>query len=188
MKLPLQITFRHMPPSPALEVRINELASRLDRFSSQIMRCQVIIDAPHRHQHQGAIYEIHIHVTLPGGERVVSREHRQRHSHEDVHVALRDAFDALRRQLEDFERERRQDVKHSEPQPRGWISELYPEEDFGRIQTTDGRSIYFHRNSVIGHSFDSLNSGTEVRFVEEQGERGPQASSVHVVAHEGSRI
>jgi cold shock CspA family protein len=185
MQLPLQITFRHMPPSPALEARIQALAQHLERFSSQITSCHVIIDAPHQHQHRGKIYEVHIHLTLPKGELVVQREHRQRHSHEDAHVALRDAFDALKRQLEDFERERRQDVKHREAQPSGWISELYAVEGFGRIQTKDGRSLYFHKNSVIGHDFDHLNTGMEVRFVEEAGERGPQASTVKIVSHPG---
>lgn len=185
MRLPLQITLRGMEPSAAMETRIRELAGRLDRFSAQIMRCQVIVEAPHRHQHQGALYEAHIHVTVPGSELTASREHRALHSHEDVYVALRDAFRAMRRQLEDYERERRQDVKHHEPQPVGWIAELSPLEDFGRIETDDGRSLYFHRNSVVGADFERLTTGTEVRFVEESGERGPQASTVHVVAHPG---
>jgi ribosomal subunit interface protein len=138
MRLPLQITLRGMEPSAAMETRIRELAGRLDRFSAQIMRCQVIVEAPHRHRHQGALYEVHIHVTVPGSELTASREHRALHSHEDVYVALRDAFRAMRRQLEDYERERRQDVKHHEPQPVGWIAELSPLEDFGRIETDDG--------------------------------------------------
>jgi len=183
MRLPLQITFRHMPPSAALEARIRELAVHLERFSAQIISCQVIIEAPHQHQHQGKIFEVHIHVTVPKGDLVAEREHRQRQSHEDVYVALRDAFDAMRRQLEDYERVRRQDVKHREPEASGFISELYPAEDYGRIQTQDGRSIYFHKNSVVSHDFDRLNTGTEVRFVEEAGERGTQASTVKVVGY-----
>jgi cold shock CspA family protein/ribosome-associated translation inhibitor RaiA len=149
------------------------------------MRCHVIVEAPHKHGHQGRLYEVHIQLTTPGGELIANREHRERHSHEDVYVALRDAFRALRRQLEDQERERRQDVKHHEPGPTGWISQLYPAEDFGRIETDDGRSIYFHRNSVVGHDFERLTTGTEVRFVEESGDHGPQASTVKVVAHAG---
>ncbi len=185
MQLPLQITFRGMEPSAAMETRIRELAARLERFSAQIMRCHVIVEAPHQHQHRGALYEVHMHVTVPGGELTASREHRERHSHEDAHVALRDAFRAMRRQLEDYERERREDVKHHEPQPVGWIAELSPVENFGRIETDDGRSLYFHRNSVVDADFDRLTTGTEVRFVEEGGDRGPQASTVHVVTHPG---
>ena len=185
MRLPLQITFRGMEPSAAMEARIRELAERLDHFSTQIMRCQVVVEAPHRHQRRGGLYEVHMHVTLPGGELAASREHRELHSHEDAYVALRDAFHAMRRQLEDYERKRRQDVKHHESRPTGWIAELSPLEHFGRIRTGDGRSLYFHRNSIVDADFDRLTTGTEVHFVEESGDHGPQASTVHVVAHPG---
>ncbi len=185
MLLPLQITFRNLEPSAALEARIRELAQRLERFSAQIVHCHVIVEAPHKRGHQGHLYEVHIQLTTPGGEAIANREHRERRSHEDVYVALRDAFRAVRRQLEDYERERRQDIKHHEPEPTGWISELSPAEDFGHIETSDGRTLYFHRNSVIGSDFDRLTTGTEVRYVEESGARGPQASTVKVVTHPG---
>jgi ribosomal subunit interface protein len=187
MRLPLQITFRQMEPSAALEARVRELAQRLDRYSSLIMGCHVTINAPHQHHHQGKLYEVHIHLTVPGGEIVASKQHHEHHSHEDAFVALRDAFRAAERQLEDYERVHRHDVKHHEPWPSGWISLLSPAEDFGRIETSDGRSIYFHRNSVVGEDFDRLTSGAEVRFVEEAGERGPQASSVQLVPHSAPR-
>jgi ribosomal subunit interface protein len=188
MRLPLQITFRHMDPSPALEARIRELAARLDRFSAHIMRCQVTIEAPHQHHRQGQRYEVGIDLTVPHGELVANREHRERQSHEDVYVALRDAFRAVRRQLEDYERQHRQDVKHHEPPLHGRVAEIYPAEDFGRIQSSDGRSIYFHRHSVLGGEFERLTTGTEVRFVEETGDHGPQASTVHVESHGAPRL
>ncbi|MGP8098825.1 MAG: HPF/RaiA family ribosome-associated protein [Steroidobacteraceae bacterium] len=112
MLVPLQITWRNIEPSAAVEARIHELAQRLEKFSAHIISCQVIVEAPHKHGHQGHVYEVHIHVTTPGGSAVANREHRMQHSHEDVYVALRDAFHAVRRQLEDYERERRQDVKN----------------------------------------------------------------------------
>jgi len=115
MRLPLQITFRQMEPSAALEARARELAQRLDGFSSHIMSGHVIIEAPHHHQRQGKLYEVHVELTVPGGEIVASRQHSERHSHEDPYVALRDAFQAVRRQLENYEREHRHEVKHHEP-------------------------------------------------------------------------
>jgi cold shock CspA family protein len=78
-------------------------------------------------------------------------------------------------------------VKHHEPAPQGWVSELYPVEDFGRIKTSDGRSIYFHRHSVLGTDFDRLATGMEVHFTEESGDHGPQASTVKVVSHGAPR-
>ena len=150
------------------------------------MGCHVTINAPHQHHHQGKLYEVHINLTMPGGEIVASKQHHEHHSHEDAFMALYDAFRAAE-QLENYERVHRHDVKHHEPWPSGWISLLKPAKDFGRIETSDKRSIYFHRNSVVGEDFDRLTSGTEVRFVEEAGERGPQASSVQLVPHSAPR-
>lgn len=116
MQLPLQITFRHMEPSPALEARIRELAARLERFSPQIMRCHVIVEPAPHHQHQGGLHDFHIDITLPDAEIAIRKAHAADHAHEDAYVALRDAFRAARRKLEDYERKRRLDVKtHTGP-------------------------------------------------------------------------
>lgn len=72
-------------------------------------------------------------------------------------------------------------IKTHETMPHGRISELHPEEDYGRIVTADGGDIYFHRNSILNADFDSLEIGAEVLFVEQEGDEGPQASSVRVV-------
>jgi cold shock CspA family protein/ribosome-associated translation inhibitor RaiA len=182
MILPLQITFRHMDPSPALEGRIRQLASRLDRFSEQITRCHVIVQPRARHKRQGSLYEFRIDITLPDQEIAIRHAHPADHAHEDPYVALRDAFVAARRKLEDYERKRRGDVKRRNAPAHGWIRELDAERGSGRIETRDGRLIYFHRNSVVGARFQDLTAGTQVRFAEEAGDLGPQASTVHVIA------
>jgi cold shock CspA family protein len=87
----------------------------------------------------------------------------------------------MRRQLEDYARTLRGDVKTHELPDHGHIVELVPAEDYGRIETPDGRSVYFHRNSVLDGDFDDLEEGAEVRFAEESGAEGPQASTVHVI-------
>ncbi|MBI3915830.1 MAG: cold shock domain-containing protein [Betaproteobacteria bacterium] len=96
-------------------------------------------------------------------------------------MAIRDAFDAVRRQLEDYMRRQDRRVKAHEAPPHGRVVELYPAEGYGRIQTADGKLVYFHRNSLVDADFDKLETGAEVRFSEEQGELGPQASTVYVV-------
>jgi cold shock CspA family protein len=118
---------------------------------------------------------------FPGGEVVVSREPSAHHAHEDVYVAVRDAFKAVRRQMQDRQRLRRGDVKPHAEAPHGTVSVVDAERGFGRIATADGRDVYFHRNSVVNDSFEHLTPGTEVRFNEERGDEGPQASSVYVV-------
>ncbi len=181
MKLPLQITFRNMDPSEAVEANIREKAEKLDKFYSQIMGCRVVVEEHHQHHHKGNLFHIRIDLTVPDKELVVSREHDQDHAHEDIYVAIRDAFNAARRQLEDYSRRRGQHVKSHETPPHGRISQLSPEEDYGKIDTPDGREIYFHRHSVLNQDFDKLEIGAEVRFDEEQGDFGPQASTVKVV-------
>ncbi|WP_126454686.1 HPF/RaiA family ribosome-associated protein [Sulfuriflexus mobilis] len=180
MKIPLQITFRNMEPSDAVEAKIREKAAGLEQYAKDIMSCRVIVEAPHKHHHKGNIYAVIIDVTLPGNEVVVDRNPGQDHAHEDVYVAIRDAFNAVRRQLEDYLRLRRNKVKTHETLPHGAIKELFPEQDYGVIDTQDSRDIYFHRNSVINADFDKLKVGDSVHFSEEMGEEGPQASTVHV--------
>ncbi len=181
MKLPLQVTFRQVDPSPALESRIRELAARLERYSDQIMGCHVTVMAPHRHSHQGALYDVRIDITVPDREIAIHRANPRDPSHEDPYVALRDAFRAARRRLQDYERRRYRRPKQRAELPHGRISELDPARGFGRIETADGRLVYFHGHSVLGCPFDQLQVGDQVRFVEEPGDRGPQASTVHVL-------
>jgi ribosome-associated translation inhibitor RaiA len=116
MILPLQITFRGMAPSPALEARIRVLASRLERFSDHIRRCHVIVQTLAHHERHGFLYDFRIDITVPEGEIAIRHAHPADRSHEDPYVALRDAFRAARRKLEDYERKRRHQVK-SRSQP-----------------------------------------------------------------------
>lgn len=178
-QLPLQITFRNMGPSEAVEARIRERIQGLDRFYDQIISCRVVVEQHHRHHHQGNLFHVRVDLRVPDGELVANREPGEHHAHEDVYVAIRDAFDNVRRQLEDFSRRRRMDVKTHAVPPHGRVAELYP--DYGKIETHDGRLVYFHRNSVVDGDFPSMKMGSEVRFSEEAGERGPQATTVHLV-------
>lgn len=180
MQIPLQITFKDIPQSDAVEARIREKVEKLERFVAQIMHCRVTVEVPHLHHHKGNLYNIRIDVTLPGNEIVSNRRPDEHHAHEDIYVAIRDAFAATQRQLEDYVRRRRGKVKRHTPEPHGKIAELVPYEDYGIIQTDDGREIYFHRNSVVDEDFDKLEIGARVHFAEEMGDNGPQASTIHV--------
>ena len=181
MQIPLQITFRQMDPSPALEARIREESARLDKFNEHIMSCRVVVESPHKHKHKGKLYHIHIDLKVPGKEIVVTREHHDNQAHEDVYVTIRDAFNSMQRQLEDHIRRQRGEVKSHEMPSHGRVLALLPMEDYGKIETPDGRIIYFHHNSVLDNAYDKLEVGSEVRFVEEAGEQGPQASTVMLI-------
>jgi cold shock CspA family protein/ribosome-associated translation inhibitor RaiA len=180
MRLPLQITFRNMHPSEAIESAIRERAGKLDRFSDLIMGCRIVVEARHRQHHQGKLYHVRINLAVSGDEVVVSREPALHHPHEDVYVAIRDAFDAARRRLEDCARRQRHQVKVHDAPPRGRIVRLDDTKQCGFLETPDGREIYFHQNSLVNAEFDRLKVGDRVRFHEEAGEKGPQASAIHV--------
>src|SRR5688572_24220944 len=104
MPIPLQITFRGLEPSEAIDRVTRDKARRLERFHERIASCHVTIDAPPQHQRKGGTYHVHVNLNVPGGEIVASRESGNNHAHEDVYVALRDAFAAIVRQLEDHVR------------------------------------------------------------------------------------
>jgi len=186
MQVPLEITFRNLGRSEAIEAEARERALELERFVPEIISCRVTIEAPHRRKRKGKLYRVLVDVRVPGAEIVACRDPDKDSSHEDVYVAMRDAFDAARRQLEDRIRIARGKVKSREGPPRGTIEGLYPERDFGRITTPEGRLIYFHRNSVVNADFGRPAVGDEVRFNEQGGPDGPQASTVHLVARRGA--
>jgi ribosome-associated translation inhibitor RaiA/cold shock CspA family protein len=180
MQVPLQISFRHMDPSPALEARIRQRAEELEKFFGRITACRVVVECANRRPQQGRLFEVHIDLNLPGAEIAVGRDPGANHAHEDAHVAVRDAFDAVRRRLEDHVRDHRGAVKQHAVPDHGRVARLLFDRDCGFIVTPTGEEIYFHRNSVAGAAFDKLEIGTEVRFVAQPSEsaQGPQASTV----------
>jgi ribosomal subunit interface protein len=176
MIIPLQITARDVVLSETMREEIAERAAKLDKVYDSIMRCRVVVEEPKRHPHEGKIYSVHVILTVPGGELVTKRELGK-----DLFVAMRDAFQAARRQLEEFARAQRGEVKsHVEP-PRGLISALFYEDGYGFLTAPEGYDVYFHENSIVNKDFKRLAIGMEVRFAEEMGEKGPQASSVVVL-------
>ena len=111
MNFPLEITFRHMDASPALEARISALVARLERFSSHVMRCHVTVEAPHQHHQQGNLFNVRIDIAAPSSQISIQRTSARDPSHEDPYLALRDAFRAARRKLQEYERSRRGELK-----------------------------------------------------------------------------
>jgi len=178
MKIPMQITLRNVDQSEALETRIREKAKKLESFFEHIISCRVVVDMPHNHKHQGKAFNIRIDVGVPGREIVVNRDR-----HEDVYVALRDAFDATRRQLDDYVQRLRGDTKHHQPEFVGAVLRLFPDDGCGFILRADGDELYFHRDNVVSPAFHQLNVGDEVKFIEELAAEGPQAKRVSIGRH-----
>lgn len=182
METPIEITFKNMDRSEFVERRVQKEAAKLDRFFGRTGSIHVVIDATNHSQHSGKLYRVGVHMKVPPGRSIdVGHAKPQTHAHEDVYVAIRDAFSAARRRLQDHARRVDGRVKAHKPPLHGRIARLIPGEDgYGFVATSDGREIYFHQNSVTGDGFKHLREGTEVRVVVAEGEseQGPQASTV----------
>ena len=132
MQIPLQISFRNMESSAAVDSRIREEVNKLGELYERIVGCRVMVEIPHRHREMGKRFGVRVYLTMPGGEIVANNEpslHATRQDletevrqkdeetaapHKDVYVAIRDAFRAARRQLKEFAREQRGEVKYHE--------------------------------------------------------------------------
>ena len=198
MEYPLQISFRNIRPSLTIEEWIREEARKLDTFYDHVMSCRVAVEMPHRHHKKGRLFHVRIDLTVPGEEIVVKREpslsRSSRQSGEaqlrkrlelntprkDVRLAINEAFKAAGRRLQDYARRHRGDVKSHTPTQMGRVTEIISAKSHGFLTSEDGRRIYFHCNSVLRHGFARLKVGTVVRFVEELGDKGPQASTVRI--------
>jgi cold shock CspA family protein len=182
-----------------LEDFVRQQAAKLERYYKGITSCRVLMELHGRHQH-GNLYHVRIDLGVPDGELLVKHEPNIHGTLQDVDAheavksaelgrvhkypqrALLDAFSEMRRRLQDYVRERRGDVKErAEALTTGNVSSLFPQEDYGFLTTSDDRQFYFHRDSVVDGHFDRLRIGSAVRFAEEMGEKGPQASTVHLV-------
>ena len=197
--IPTQITFRGLAHSDALESDIRDRVAWLEQFYSGIVGCRVLVEVPHRHRHDGRHFHVRIETTVPGRPPIVishepslhgplkdfeEEAHRKDAEIESVHryarVAVHEAFDAARRRLQDAAREQRGAVKTHEVPAHGTVAQISQADGWGFIQA-DERQIYFSRASVLDNAFDELVVGMPVAFVEEQGEKGPQASTVRML-------
>jgi cold shock CspA family protein/ribosome-associated translation inhibitor RaiA len=183
MTTPVQVVFRGMEPSAAAYDRIRERASDLDRLLPGIVSTHVTVQAPHHHHHKGQLYEVRVVVHAPGQEVVVNREGVQDHAHEDVFVAIRDAFDALERRLQDLARRRDHRMAQHAVPSHGRIARISFHEGYGFVETADGLEVYFHEHSVVGGRFAALQVGDEVRIeiADRESDKGPQASTVRPI-------
>ncbi len=178
MQEPFRLSFRNMAAPIGVEEQVRARIAELEQYSGRIVGCNVTVEPSNRRHHRGNLYHVRIELFVPGGEIVVRRDPPEHHAHEDLPVALRDAFNAAQRQLQDRMRELRGDVKAHAPPAIGKIASLLP--DHGFLVTESGEEVYFHKNAVLGAGYDGLNIGDKVRYVvhEGEGEQGPQASTV----------
>ena len=176
MQSTLKITSKDFTISDSLQAEIRDKVSKLERFFDDLIDCEIAIEAPVGHHKKGGPYSVRIDMQVKGKELVVSQR-----PNVDLQAAVRDAFDAARRQLEDYSRQTQHKTKTHESTVIARVTKIFPKEGYGFIGTPEGRELYFHRNSVLDPGFDRLEVGTDVRFDEEMGEKGPQATTVKAI-------
>lgn len=162
MQLPLQIVYRGMAYSEAVEAKIREKAAKLETFHPHIMSCRITVEHEGRQRHQDKRFNVRIDLHIPSREIAVTRE-----EHADVYVALRDAFEAAKRLLEEDLRMLRRQVKRHETPQHGRVTRLNG--NHGYIETPSGEEIYFSQENVATPPFESLKVGAEVQFLLEPG-------------------
>ncbi len=178
MQLPLQITFRNVSASDPIDAYVRQRAAKLGTFYKRITGCRVAVEAPHRRRRSGRHWRVRIDLTVPGHEIVVSRVPEDSVANQDVYAAIDQAFDEAGRRLEDHIRRIRDVMPHESEYRTGRVTKLWGFEGYGFLAGADGTEVYFHRNAVRSGAFDRLHIGSKVRFLEEMGDKGPQASAV----------
>lgn len=175
-----RISFHGFSASPTLKALVEEQIDQLERFHPRVIGCHVTVEVPHRRHRKGRVWHVKVDVSLPGDDVVITREAEVGKRHERPEAAIRDAFKDARRLLKERRSKQVGQIKVHEGQPVARVDAING--DHGFLTTEDGRSIYFHENSVLGGGFDQLKRGEPVAFVEEDGVEGPQASTLHPVA------
>lgn len=190
MQIPLEITFRNAKRSDSVEEVVRERVEKLKRYFDHIISCRVTLDVPNRTPSYDVLnHLVNIEISVPGEELVVSREPNEHENFNDIYVTIRDAFDAAEQQLRGYvgrlQETPRVDVEDT---PYAVVNKMFSDKGYGFLMTPDGREIYFHENSVSHPGFDKLTKGDTVRFVEAQGDEGPQASMVKGLGRDTANI
>lgn len=177
MQTPVQIVARGFTLNSWWRDKILRRSEKLMEFCSWITHCRVVAESRHKHSHKDRMYNVRIDISVPRRLLVINRE-----AEPTLNAAIDKAFDAAERRLEERVRLSRHYVKAHRPPPEARVVELYPDAGYGFLETPDERRVYFHENSVLKGLFHRLTPGSRVRFVEEQGDEGPQARTVSVAA------
>ena len=171
--LPVQVTIRDIPMSAALETHIRKKAEKLNKYYDRISSCRVVVEVPQKHKHRGKLFNVRIDITVPGKELVVTHKYD-----EDVYIAVREAFSAISRQLEEHSRKRHGRVKSHNHVMHGHIARILFDAGYGFIEGNDGNEYYFNDSNVAYPKFNQLIIGDAVEYTPESLSEGRHAFHV----------
>jgi cold shock CspA family protein/ribosome-associated translation inhibitor RaiA len=192
MKVGLEVTYRDVEKSDAIETLINEKIAKLERLCNYISSCHIAVEKIHDNPSHGSPYRVRIDMTVPPGHELVADINpSERNQYVRLDTVIRDAFSTAERQLKELVSRQRESEKaqinDSAQDTMALVTKLFPEQDYGFLKTLDGQDVYFHRNSVLHGDFDRIEIGTGVRFVAQEDDQGLRASTVQIVDKPGAR-
>lgn len=192
MQVALEITYRDVEKSDAIETLIHEKVAKLERLCDYISNCQIAVEKIHDRPSHGSPYRVRIDMTVPPGHELVADVNpSEPNQHVKLDAVIRDAFSTAERQLKELIRRQRESDKaqtnDSAQDTMALVTKLFRKQDYGFLKTLDGQDVYFHRNSVLHGDFERLEIGTGVRFVAQEDDQGLRASTVQIVDKPGAR-
>lgn len=176
MQQPLQITFRDIAHSDAVELRIRQKMEKLDQFFFNIISCKVAVSLVQKHQHQGKLYQVSIYVTVPGAE--FSATH---HPNENLFLALKGAIKSMHDQLEEYRSRLYRETKNHGDKLSGIVVRLLEEEEYGFISDDQKNEYYFNLGHLVNKHFYQVHVGDKVHFLPAMGHDGLQARRVSIL-------
>lgn len=185
----LEISFRDIEKTEAIENSIRKMAAKVDQVCSDLISCRVIVEKLQQHHRSGNSCRVRINISLPGNELVAICESSEGDMHDPLPKVLRDAFNATHHKLKEYVRRQRGEAKtHPDEQTIAFVISLVPKEGYGFLKTMDGREIYFNRNNILHNDFDCLEIGTGVQYMEMEGEKSIDASTLKIIDKSCYRI
>jgi len=190
MQIPPEIAFHNVDKQDWAEAEIRDHIADLERIFDRLITCRVRVEQRANNSNGTIPPVVHIELSMPGSKDIVVAPEPDRLQRKfqspDLHNAINDAFRVAKKQLLDWKdvhnRPNRDGGRAAENQFRGQVADLPSGEDYGFIMTNEGSLLYFHRNSMLAGSFDHLERGDELFYVEEMGDTGPIACKVRVKA------
>ncbi len=183
MQKPLEISFRGIEHTTELDDLIRAEAEKLEKVCDYIIGCRVAVEKIQQSQRKGNPFRVRVDVTVPHGHEIVSKNKQSKEQvYQPLTTVIHQTFSNEREQLKELVHRQHNDIKrHTKQKTNGIVKKLFEEEGYGFIEGLQGQEIYFHKNSVLNNDFERITIGTGVRYTEEMGEKGPQASTVKIV-------
>jgi len=191
MQKPLQLSFKNIDGSEAMKELVRDRVGHLERLYPNLIGCRVVIEAPHRPARGGGRppLGIAVEVEVPGKPKIVVKDMEERRNPRDHGVLVNRSFDVVERKLDEASSIIQGEVKsHEGAGETGTVTRLFPEQNYGFVESKEAGTLYFTRNAVVDGRFDELTVGTMVHLTPATGEgpMGPQASSIRLLGAERS--